>query len=136
MVFFRKTNEQKNTKKATQNMSLEPLMPMDCKPRFLTPDGRPRRGAEHDYQFKCFELFRSFGDFFNFWRQSTPFRLQELDDTQIKREVLGVEIEDIYGHRYDVYYYKYRVGLLQSVRFPHSTNTRGVGFFRGPSSEL
>lgn len=53
-------------------------------------------------------------------RESTPFRLQELIDTQIKTEITGtgIKIEDIYGHRYDVYYYKYRVGLLQVSASP------------------
>ena len=29
-------------------------------------------------------------------------------------------MEDIYGHRYDVYYYKYRVGLLQVSASPNT----------------
>ena len=39
--------------------------------------------AEEKYHFILFEHFRQFSDFINFWRDSTPFRLQELRDTRI-----------------------------------------------------
>jgi len=79
----------------------------------LTPDGKPCFGAEEEYHFRCFDLFREFGDFINTWRHSTPFRLQELRDTKVTYREGELDLGPNYGHRYDIYYYQFRVGLLQ-----------------------
>ena len=83
------------------------------KPRFLTPDGKPCWGAEEDYHFAVFEYFRDFGDFFNSWRQSTAFRLLELQDTAVTYRKGDLDLGANYGHRYNVCYQQRRIGLLQ-----------------------
>jgi hypothetical protein len=89
-----------------------PIVPGTSKPRFLTGDGKPCYGAEEEYHFRCFDLFREFGDVMNDWRDATPFRLQELEDTKIIYRK-GKELGPRYGHRYDIFYYQDKVGLLQ-----------------------
>jgi len=98
-----------------QNISnrAAPIIPNPDKPAFLTPDGKPRRGAEEPYHFERFDEFRSFGDIFNSWRGSTPFRLQELLETKITYRKEELDLGPNYGHRYDVYHFQSRVGLLQ-----------------------
>jgi len=90
-----------------------PIFPNPDKPAFLTPDGKPRYGAEEPYHFECFDEFRSFGDIFNSWRHSTPFRLQELLETKVTYRKEELDLGPNYGHRYDVYHFQSRVGLLQ-----------------------
>jgi hypothetical protein len=95
---------------ANQN---KPIVPRPSEPRFLTPDGKPCYGAEEEYHFRCFDLFREFADFMNSWRMSTPFRLQELGDTKITYHDGELDLGPNYGHRYDIFYYQGKVGLLQ-----------------------
>jgi len=94
-------------------MENKPIIPDTDKPAFLTPDGNLCRGAEEQYHFTCFDSFRTFGDFFNSWRKSTAFRLQELRDTKITYRENDLDLGPNFGHRYDIYYYQFRVGLLQ-----------------------
>jgi hypothetical protein len=91
----------------------KPIVPTTSGPAFLTPDGNPCYGAQEEYHFRCFDLFREFGAFINRWRDSTPFRLQELQDTKITYREGDVDLGPNYGHRYDIYYYQLNVGLLQ-----------------------
>jgi hypothetical protein len=90
-----------------------PIVPTTSRPPFLTPDGKPCFGAEEQYHFRCFNLFREFGDFINQWCHSTPFRLQELQDTKITYREGELDLGPNYGHRYDIYYFQLKVGLLQ-----------------------
>jgi hypothetical protein len=90
-----------------------PIVPSISRPPFLTPDGKPCYGAEEQYHFHCFDLFREFGDFINRWRDSTPFRLQELQNTKISYREGELDLGPNYGHRYDIYYYQLQVGVLQ-----------------------
>jgi hypothetical protein len=92
-----------------------PIFPNPDKPAFLTPDGKPRYGAEEPYHFERFDEFRSFGDILNSWRDSTPFRLQELLETKITYRKEELDLGPNYGHRYDIYHFQSRVGLLQIV---------------------
>jgi hypothetical protein len=85
----------------------------EAKPRYLTPDGNTCSGAEEDYHFGVFELFREFCEFFNHWRESTPFRLRELQDTKITYRLGHLDLGPNYGHRYNVYHSQNKVGLLQ-----------------------
>jgi hypothetical protein len=108
-----------------------PIVPTTSRPPFLTPDGKPCFGAQEQYHFRCFDLFREFGDFINSWRDSTPFRLQELQDTKFTYREDELDLGPNYGHRYDIYYYQLRVGLLQisasAMLFfvsPSTSNTR------------
>jgi len=98
---------------ANQRLQDRPIVPRPSKPRFLTPDGKPCYGADEEYHFRCFDLFLEFGDFMNSWRESTPFRLQELVDTTITYRDGESYLGPNYGRRYDVFYYQARVGLLQ-----------------------
>ena len=92
-----------------------PIFPNPDKPAFLTPDGKPRYGAEEPYHFERFDEFRSFGDIFNSVAHSTPFRLQELSETKITYRKEELDLGPNYGHRYDIYHFQSRVGLLQIV---------------------
>jgi hypothetical protein len=110
---FRWRSKSQLEDKRSREMEAGPktVISIETKPRYLTPDGNPCFGAEEDYHFSVFELFRGFGDFFNSWRSSTAFRLRELQDTKITYRDL--DLGPNYGHRYNVYHDQFKVGLLQ-----------------------
>jgi hypothetical protein len=95
------------------NSDQTPIIPQHDKPVFLTPNGKPCLGTEEKYDFILFDCFRTFGEFFNSWRGSTPFRLQELSDTRITYRLGKLDLGPRYGHRYEIFYYQSKVGLLQ-----------------------
>lgn len=111
--FWRSPTESKGPDVQNTSNRAAPIFPNPDKPAFLTPDGKPRRGAKEPYHFERFDEFRSFGDIFNYWRDSTPFRLQELLETKITYRKEELDLGPNYGHRYDVYHFQSRVGLLQ-----------------------
>ncbi|MGH6736731.1 MAG: hypothetical protein ACRECX_11720 [Methyloceanibacter sp.] len=81
-------------------------------PRSLTPDGQERYGADkHD--FDCFHSLWYFAPWVNklYSDLSEPIRLQELRDTEIR----GSRADEgpAYGRRYDIYYNRYKIGLLE-----------------------
>jgi hypothetical protein len=84
-------------------------------PRFLAPDGKPCYGAEEKYHFILFEHFRQFGDFINSWRDSTPFRLQELRDTRISYPDGELNLGPNYGRRYEIFYYQKKLAYYKST---------------------
>jgi hypothetical protein len=91
------------------------ITPQDDRPRFLTPDGKPCYGAEEKYHFILFENFRQFGDFINSWRDSTPFRLQELRDTRISYPDGELNLGPNYGRRYEIFYYQKKLAYYKST---------------------
>jgi hypothetical protein len=103
------------------NSDQTPIIPQHEKPVFLTPNGKPCSGAKEKYHFILFDCFRTFGEFFNSWRDSTPFRLQELSDTRITYRLGELDLGPNYGHRYDIFYYRSKVGLLQIHASPVTT---------------
>jgi hypothetical protein len=106
----------------------EPIIPQHDKPKFLTPTGKPCYGAEEKYHFIVFDCFRTFGEHFNSWRDSTPFRLQELSDTRITYRLGELDLGPNYGHRYEIFYYQSRVGLLQISTGRAMMTTEGLIF--------
>jgi hypothetical protein len=105
-----------------------PIVPQHDKPTFLTPTGKPCLGAEEKYHFILFDRFRTFGEFFNSWRHSTPFRLEELSDTKITYPLGELDLGPNYGHRYEIFYYESRVGLLQIYAVRVMMTTKGLIF--------
>lgn len=90
----------------------EPIKVKHATPRSLTHDGKQRYGAEkHD--FECFQLLWYFPEWINklYSDLSEPIRLQELRDTSIS----GSRADEgpAYGRRYDIYYNRCKIGLLE-----------------------
>jgi hypothetical protein len=104
------------------------IVPQHDKPTFLTPTGKPCLGAEEKYHFILFDCFRTFGEFFNSWRDSTPFRLEELSDTRITYWLGESDLGPNYGHRYKIFFNKSRVGLLQIYAVRVIMTTEGLIF--------
>jgi hypothetical protein len=112
----------------TINSKQAVIIPQHDKPRFLTPNGEPCYGAEEKYHLILFECFQQFGEWVNWWRDSTPFRLQELSDTRITYAPGELDLGPHYGRRYEIFYYQSKVGLLQICASGVVMTTEGLTF--------
>jgi hypothetical protein len=85
-------------------------------PKNLTPDGERRYGAE-DYDFECFMLFWYFGEAVNRDLGDSPFKIQEISDTNISGDLSSEG--PAYGRRYEIFYNQVKLGLLQIMASHH-----------------
>ena len=86
-------------------------------PKNLTTDGQERFGAEA-YDFEFFREFWFFGEAANRSFKDGPWRLQEIDETEISGMGLA-GYGPAYGRRYEIFFNQVKMGLLQIIASHH-----------------
>jgi hypothetical protein len=115
---LREANPKLKKKFVNDLLFSEPIAVKHDRPKSLTPDGNEKWGAgRHD--FECFRDFWYFGEAVNRDLEHHEwFRIQELADTEITGDLSREG--PAYGRRYEIFFNKVKVGLLQIMARYHS----------------
>jgi hypothetical protein len=115
---LREANPKLKKKLVDDLLFSEPIEAKHNCPKNLTPDGKEGWGADR-HDFECFRDFWYFGEAVNrdLELEHEWFRIQELADTAITGDLSWEG--PAYGRRYEIFFNKMNVGLLQIKARPH-----------------